>query len=414
MKWKFWDKKNPLTDFDPHLIAFAILQRMREHKPPFNEWRAEGVKIPADADAFVELSVWAYQLTIFLDCLERKFGSDTAQIVKSHLVTLAGRWDKKQFMSSCFDAVMLGRSLTQREQLFCNKPEIQVDANIAKALLAISPTGEEEKTAIYMNFGHALSVGRLSAEMRFTSLVNKMEFRPESVMGLRKPEEISVEWSEAPGCFERHLQRRHRNPLFPIERRAIANADVVIARARDKADLGELRLRIWALAEKVVNLKGTTTFHECVVLREEIENLLLRCAEVSGGAAEEKAKLQSMYDGLVDMMRQACSPENRQKLDDAIAQSASLQRMHGHEFFAQLRRSDTPICGGDVIPSLLSESVETIRMYVSYFGKENHGLDRAVIEEAARILGGAEKEGYAMTDAEQKLLALNGETPNGR
>jgi hypothetical protein len=221
------------------------------------------------------------------------------------------------------------------------------------------------------------------------------------------------EWSEAPGCFERHLQRRYRNPLFPIEWRAFANADLVIARARDKADLGELKLRIKALLDKVAN-QGPTTFRHGVALRGEIEYLLFRCAEVGGEAAEGKAHLQRLYDSLVDSMRQACPPEERQTLENAVALSATLQGIQGREFFAQLVRSGTPICGGDVIPSLLSESVETIRMYVSYFDKKGHSLDRAAIEEAARILESAAKEGYAVADAQQKLLALNGETHGTR
>ncbi len=256
MKWKFWDKKNLLADFDPHQIAFVILQRMREHRSPFNEWRPEGVEIPVEADAFIEISVWSYQLTILLDCIERKFGSDTAQIVKSHLVTLANRWDREQVMSRYFDAVMLGRSSTERDQFFKDTAELQVDANIAKALLGISSESEEAKAAIYTILGHSLTLGRLSAQTGFTDFVSKIEFRPDAVFGLRKPEETPIDWSEAPGCFERHLQRRYRNPLFSVERRTIAIADVVTARARDEADLGELNLRIKALLCKVSSLAG--------------------------------------------------------------------------------------------------------------------------------------------------------------
>lgn len=168
MKWRFWNKKNTLADSDPHLIAFAILERMTKQDPPFNEWRPEGVEIPCDADAFIEISVWAYQLTIFLDCIERKFGSDTAHIVKSHLLTLANKWDRKQEMSRFFDAVVLGRSSTERNQFFKDAPELQVDANIAKALLAICAVSEEAKSAVYTILGHSLTLGRLSAQTRFT------------------------------------------------------------------------------------------------------------------------------------------------------------------------------------------------------------------------------------------------------
>ncbi len=156
-------------------------------------------------------------------------------------------------------------------------------------------------------------------------------------------------------------------------------------------------------------LAAQTTFQECLILREEVENLLLRCAEVRASAAQRKVALQELYDDVVACMRQASPPEGRQALDNAFAESRSLQRMQSNEFFAQLTRSDTPICASEVIPSLLSESVEMIRMYVSYLDKSDEGLDGAAIEEASKILGRAEKEGYPIADAEQKLQALYGQ-----
>ena len=43
-------------------------------------------------------------------------------------------------------------------------------------------------------------------------------------------------WNEYPGCFERHLQRRYKNVLFPSERRRISKRDIEEARGKDKID----------------------------------------------------------------------------------------------------------------------------------------------------------------------------------
>jgi hypothetical protein len=39
-----------------------------------------------------------------------------------------------------------------------------------------------------------------------------------------------TKWSKNPGCFERHLQRRDGNVLFPLERRSVTNKSIEEAR----------------------------------------------------------------------------------------------------------------------------------------------------------------------------------------
>jgi hypothetical protein len=43
-------------------------------------------------------------------------------------------------------------------------------------------------------------------------------------------------WSEKPGCFERHLQRRDGNLLFPPERRIVTYKEIEEAKEKDRAE----------------------------------------------------------------------------------------------------------------------------------------------------------------------------------
>jgi hypothetical protein len=42
-----------------------------------------------------------------------------------------------------------------------------------------------------------------------------------------------LEWSENPGCFERHLKRKQDNPLFPEPDRKVTQEQIDEARERD-------------------------------------------------------------------------------------------------------------------------------------------------------------------------------------
>jgi len=56
------------------------------------------------------------------------------------------------------------------------------------------------------------------------------------------PDEAFIEdgkmiiWSEFPGCYERHLQRRYKSLLFPPERRSVSKKEIDEARERDNFD----------------------------------------------------------------------------------------------------------------------------------------------------------------------------------
>jgi len=404
VRWSFWRKDSSPSELDPHMLAFVMLARMGKNEFPFNKWRG-AQPIPEKVDAFVAIAVNIYQLTVFLDSVERRFGSDVSGIVRSHLIAIMNKAEHGRAVESFFDAVQVGRATPEREPFWAEKPDIQVDRNVANAILCVCSESEEEKHVLYPLLAQSLTLGRISAEAGFKDLFDKIDLRPEATIGLRKPEDIPVDWSEVCGCFERHLRRRHNNPLFPSERRRITTSELIIAKARDLADLKQLEKDSTAFAEKIQNPQSQTlTFPDVYEWREEAEDLLMRTFAVGDIARQQRNFLQPLFEEIIRILLDNCPPEKREQLDKAIDGSRDYLKRFGNGFYQQLTRSGTPIEKGELVISMLGEDVETVALIASTISEEER---KNIARLAVNLTETAKKEGRMVQDASLKIAALS-------
>ncbi len=410
MKWRFWRKDSPLAHLDPHTLAVVMVQKVAERELPFNKWRDEKKPIPEYWDAFVELCVHVYQLSIFLDFLERKFGSDVTEIVKSHLVTLMPKGQARAMVRDVYAAVQVGRGRPEREPFFADNPSSQIACNVAKAILSLAAESETQRQAIYPLLAKSLALGRISAEAAFDGLVRCIEFNPETIVGLRKPQDIAVDWSDPCGCFECHLQRRYMNPLFPLERRRVCTGDIIEARARDQADLRELHADcdkiLKEAMERATRAPGQwLSFKEPNQLIGALQQLVVRAAEIGDLANPVRDVLCRVFASQVELMRQACPPDMKAELDALVNKRERYLQISASQFLAQMNRRDSPISAKEVVPSLLTEPAATVRLCASVLWEANRAEVHAL---AAYLIANAQREGHTVPEAEEKLLALKG------
>ncbi len=177
-----------------------------------------------------------------------------------------------------------------------------------------------------------------------------------------------IHWSENPGCFERHLQRKHQFPvLFGLHANAISREDVERAKKLDERDLASLQEKFAEIVRAAANSKkGYVTMSDVKGLRELIDDLLERTAELGKSA-------NGIRDNILDFRKAIMKDvENHiQSLPEALAKFkiaeenyyAGLDLML--DFFgAQFHRSDTPILSSEYIPALMTEDSITIRRQI--------------------------------------------------
>ena len=206
-------------------------------------------------------------------------------------------------------------------------------------------------------------------------------------------------WSKHPGCFERHLQRRHENVLFPLQRRNVSDEELEEARCRDKADQHNFNNKLSAFSERSQSL-GIAKIEIASGLLQELQALIEEAASIGGEVSGKIAALESVERKLIFQLNEA-NPEGKDFLEQAQALS-SVARL---PFMAQTKRPDSPILEEEEVASLLSEDWATVAM-IGHMSRrfpnfkpsiadiENH-LDRAV------------KQGFNKKTAQEIIQAWN-------
>jgi hypothetical protein len=182
------------------------------------------------------------------------------------------------------------------------------------------------------------------------------------------------------GCFQQHLFRKYKNPLFPNEE--ITQNDINMAKERDEDDFKKLMDQWVNYLNTVSNANGTPMpFSEATKDKEKIDYFLMKSLAIGG-------KADSIYESALKM-RLALDRD----VETAIGNNVNLLDAHKkavmHEkencipfytpFFAQFLREDSPI-KNCVLPSALSESLDTWQSFIKFGELDENGIDELMKE----------------------------------
>ena len=193
---------------------------------------------------------------------------------------------------------------------------------------------------------------------------------------------VEIIWSSVPGCYERHLQRKFQNPLFPVKARVVTQEDVDAARELDAAEVSAFRAEIRNLKVTIRELasRRSVSFREWGNLREVVDALLDRADELGGDLEKEREYLWRLYGGMIEDALQATGGHKdlQHHFIPAIIYSTLQKPTRGDPsiFAAQLTRKGTPISLEEVVPSLLSEDLKEIQAFVKRLCEEPYLPER--------------------------------------
>jgi ribosome-associated toxin RatA of RatAB toxin-antitoxin module len=175
-----------------------------------------------------------------------------------------------------------------------------------------------------------------------------------------KRKEKSPQWRPNPGAFERHLQLRYNNPIFPSRFRLVTIQEIEEARDKDDHNADQFNNIYAALLQEVSRYPDIIPFEQVSQIRDRIDKLLDLAATVGNSVAEQTNRLRELREMITTTSYEKLAEQEHKEAYTKLQQAEQFNRSgrdtFRNPFVAQIRQ----IPAEELIPRLLSEDVETI------------------------------------------------------
>lgn len=197
-------------------------------------------------------------------------------------------------------------------------------------------------------------------------------------------------WSVNPGAFELHLRRRYNNLLFLENRRNVVQSDIDAARTRDILDAKMLDQEQRTLFEEFLLVDEAVGTQQ---IREKVDTLIETAFGIGGPADEILAELQKLREVITNTSRKSFAEHSEllAKLEDAEQAHKSYMAEFFVPFLAQMSRKDSPIPADEIVPSLLMQEPNTIRVVMRW---ADANFRQVLRNEAVSLLREALQQGW--------------------
>jgi hypothetical protein len=199
---------------------------------------------------------------------------------------------------------------------------------------------------------------------------------------------MSIQFLNNPGCHERHLRRRHANPLFGTERSRVDQAMVDSARLLDERHEALIIKNFTDLIGQASRLDGEQMGDEIIELKRRLDQLIVECALFGNRHQSIIVSVERLIDTMITALRSIVA--DNQQLTELLGEEERARRTQ-HELLryplvADLIYEETPIDRSELAATLLSESDDALRAALWLFEPQQiDELSREAKEKSSTI-----------------------------
>ncbi|MFL9963398.1 tryptophan leader peptide [Paraburkholderia sediminicola] len=428
MAWKLWktEKRYDETRSWPSGTHESLKQLLDMYlgsdATPFANWAAPGTTFTPDVEEFARHAVRGYQLALWFWLFAEKHGTIPAKMLRESLCLLANA--VQPLSGDKIDVLLdLENRLAHSVEAISGQPrtfrldglsvELPMEFFLATGFLRLapdSPYAGNEDASLQGNdfkladcFRHATEEGLAV----FRPMIDAVDFDAKSLHNWR--------WSAYPGAAERHLQRRHNNPLFLLHRQMVTSQEVYEARLADAQALQDIRSE---LSDASRSFSETTelplnwlSFLEGY--RDRIDRLDERRLVAGGQSASLGDAIARLRADILTTWRASIhkSQHSLATLEQEEAKRAEQRTLlYGCDWTAQLLSHGSVIPPEEVVPALLSESPTELEKAVTGMQAEPrlHETLAKCCAAAHRLVNELRATGHNLPDIADKLRILDG------
>lgn len=216
---------------------------------------------------------------------------------------------------------------------------------------------------------------------------------------------MSLRFSAHPGCWERQLQRKYQNAVFPVEQQNITQVEVDAAQVRDQQEREAFAENFRGLLDEVAGLDKRVDTSVIFQLKTRVDALYDECSSLGGDYGEAKNALRQLNELIMQTIWD--SGEHDTQAKEALKKEAQTRHDHmallEEPFIAHLLRPESPIAQDELIPTLLAESEQAVQAAMRLF---DHEHQRILCTEAEKLLQLRQAEGAQVAQAQQRLALM--------
>ena len=205
---------------------------------------------------------------------------------------------------------------------------------------------------------------------------------------------MAIQFSERPGPRERQLRRRYNNPLF-VDAGSVTQASVDAAREQDRdeaaAFFAEFR-RLVQQAESGVILS----------LKERLDKAYEQASGLGEGQQEIKVAIRKLLAAIMQAAWKGAGEDQmaRRQLDQEERARATHFSLLEEPLVADILNPESPVGPDELVPTLLSESADTLETVLEVFDEAQLGL---LCRDARDLLDRVRAREVQLAEAEARL-----------
>jgi hypothetical protein len=211
--------------------------------------------------------------------------------------------------------------------------------------------------------------------------------------------------SQLPGRHERHLLRKHENPLFPEAEREVTPETLLEAQRLDHEELVEFITGFRTLVHRAMQLKPNEESEVILEIKEQLDMAYEQASVLADDQTETKQAISKLTQVIMHSVRSNAAgdplalDELRQEDEARSGHYALLQ----FPVIGDLLHPESLILEHELAPTLLSETTQGLEAAMELFDDAQLQI---ICEDASELLRRLEAKGSVPAEARQRLTEI--------